>query len=398
MIGIDLPMRRILVVLFLFIFWVQRGYAGALPTITKVERQFVLLSTMPEVKGVNLFISGVTAFESGNPIRIIDFSDPELPQIIGSFPTDEQIIAVSDFGTLVYLETQILDTTDPTNPTVLSTIPNGLRLSHVDEPMGYAITHNSDDDSTLHFISVEDTSNPKVIATHEDLPGKLLGSSTRISSVAAEDSLLFVMRTIVFRSYGHTQASSRGSLFDISNPKSPILISQQAFYETGSATYRATSILGDCLIITTGNGGCFNQNAIGTDIRNRNDLSDSVYRFAENLARRVDNRTYISCSFASSHGIDDSRIQILELIENDRFLLIQSQGLGSIQGITGIDDLVFVSRRKDGLEIYREVIPTPTPGPTMANPRSDIDGSLEVNAEDLLILLKDWKKSTSASN
>jgi hypothetical protein len=32
--------------------------------------------------------------------------------------------------------------------------------------------------------------------------------------------------------------------------------------------------------------------------------------------------------------------------------------------------------------------------PTIVNPRSDIDDSDEVNSADLLILLRDWKKTT----
>jgi hypothetical protein len=37
---------------------------------------------------------------------------------------------------------------------------------------------------------------------------------------------------------------------------------------------------------------------------------------------------------------------------------------------------------------------TPTLGPTLVSPRSDIDGNGRVNATDLLILLGDWKKET----
>jgi hypothetical protein len=42
-----------------------------------------------------------------------------------------------------------------------------------------------------------------------------------------------------------------------------------------------------------------------------------------------------------------------------------------------------------------EFVPSPTPGPTMVNPRSDIDGSSKVDAQDVLILMADWRKSAT---
>jgi hypothetical protein len=44
-----------------------------------------------------------------------------------------------------------------------------------------------------------------------------------------------------------------------------------------------------------------------------------------------------------------------------------------------------------------EFVPSPTPAPTMVNPRSDIDGSSKVDSSDVLILMADWQKSATGT-
>jgi len=318
-------------------------------------------------------------------MNIVDFSDPTLPAAIGFIKPHGFCRGGAIDGDIAYLAedtdgVEIFDVSNPAEPVLVGAFDTPGTAHNLDVRDG--IAYVADDFFGLRIYDVSDPTAPLYLTS----------ISSNVHDVVLSGSTAYLIR------------EERGiSLYDVSNVMAPSFInsivtsgtavaialkdSLALVADTDSMLIYDVSDPFEIKLLSAVNRRCKAVGLIGNKALISFENGLNVYDISNPEEPVLDSPIVPPAFTHYVFGSDPQEIKVV-----DDLILLGTTGLPG-QGYGELHILRLDEHPPTPTPTATPTI-TPTPAPTFANPGSDIDLSGTVDAHDLLILLRDWKKTS----
>jgi hypothetical protein len=283
----------------------------------------------------------------GGSVQFFDVSDRTLPLLTSTFqlPTQEPALAIDYKENTAYIATyrnklNLIDITEPSNPTLISNINTGLRAADV------RVVDNTlyvlDRFLGLSIYDISNTNNPELIST-TDTPGW------------AESMTIDSVNQTAYISQGQYELQ----IIDISDPVAPTIIATIPPIPSGSSVsfFRSSTVSGNLLYTA--------ESRLGYRIFDVSDPSSPIEIAHHQAIPQTDNNDGISSAFQIT--IDNNTLylangtggftaydntNLMNPVQTNWIRSSNGDSVSSIRSIKLRDNIAFTAAYEGGLRIY----------------------------------------------